>query len=335
MDDNLLAKKQEYNALIDIFRFVASILIIGSHSLPIFYDDTLNFFYGQYFFRFCVPFFMIVTGYYFSRCDYHKKIKQIKRIFLLYIISTVIYTPLIMASNGSFLSVIKTLIFGYHHLWYLIAVVVGLLLCLVFSKLPDKLTMYTVVALWVIGIFLDEYHIVFSFPPLEVISAFVNKYLGGARNGVFFAFPVLYLGKLIRDHENKLKAISYKKLYLILACTFILGFTEAYVILNTVGSNATLDVSIFGWMPAIPVFVLSIKTSTIKYNKALMILRKASMIIYIIHPWCLWGLNKLGFSHYQKFIVCTFISIAFSVVAIVCYQSIKSRKATTDNIPSK
>ena len=163
----------------------------------------------------------------------------------------------------------------------------------------------------------------------------MNKYFGGARNGVFFAFPMLFLGKLISDYENKLKASSYNKLYLILACTFILGFIEAYIILNTVGSKVTLDVSIFGWMPAIPLFVLSIKTSTIKYNKAFMILRKASMVIYIVHPWCLWGLDKLGFAHYQKFFVCTFISIVFSVVAVICFQSIKNRKATLDNTLAK
>ena len=86
MDDNFLSKqasKQGYNALIDIFRFVASILIIGSHSLPIFYNDTLNYYYGQWFFRFCVPFFMIVSGYYFSKSGYQKKVKQVKRIFLM------------------------------------------------------------------------------------------------------------------------------------------------------------------------------------------------------------------------------------------------------------
>lgn len=74
----------------------------------------------------------------------------------------------------------------------------------------------------------------------------MDKYFGGARSGVFFAFPMLFLGKLISDYENKLKAISYKKLYLILTCTFVLGFAEAYIILNTVGSKATLDVSFLG-----------------------------------------------------------------------------------------
>lgn len=325
MDDNLLSK-QGYNALIDIFRFAASILIIGSHSLPIFYNDTLNYYYGQWFFRFCVPFFMIVTGYYFSRCDYHKKVNQIKRILLMYIISTAIYIPFIIASNSNVLSAIKTLIFGYHHLWYLIAVVVGLLLCLGVSKLPEKLTLYTSAGLLLFGIVLDEYHILLNYPPLEVISSFVNKYLGGARNGVFFAFPMLFCGKLISNYENKLKALNYKKLCVLLACTFILGFAEACIILNTVGSKATLDVSIFGWMPAIPLFVLAIKTSEIEYKKTFAILRKASIIIYIIHPWCLWGLNKLGVTHYSKFIVCTFISIVFSVVSVIGSQSIKNRK---------
>ena len=42
---------------IDIVKLVCCVLIIGSHTLPLFSSDTLNYYYGQCFFRFCVPFF--------------------------------------------------------------------------------------------------------------------------------------------------------------------------------------------------------------------------------------------------------------------------------------
>lgn len=50
------------NENIDLTKFVCLILIIGSHSLPIFASKYANYFYGQWFFRFCVPVYFIFAG---------------------------------------------------------------------------------------------------------------------------------------------------------------------------------------------------------------------------------------------------------------------------------
>lgn len=83
------------NNLLDIFKFVASLLIVGSHCLPIFHTEIFNYYYGQWFFRFCVPFFFITTGYFFETMNNNKKINFIKHVLKLYLICTIIYFPLI------------------------------------------------------------------------------------------------------------------------------------------------------------------------------------------------------------------------------------------------
>ena len=114
--------------IIDLIKTVLCILIVGSHCIPLFTNVEANYYYGQWFFRFSVPFFFIASGYFFAKMDAKKKKSYIKRIFLIYCISSVIYLPFYLSLfvKGKFLSIGKNLILGYHHLWYLSALAIGL-----------------------------------------------------------------------------------------------------------------------------------------------------------------------------------------------------------------
>lgn len=317
------------NKMIDIIKFIASILIVGSHSLPLFREEVYNFFYGQWLFRFCVPFFMMVTGYFFANMDDCKQRKQIKRVLLIYIISTMLYYPLILRdANGTILYWIRTIIFGYFHLWYLIAIVIGLILWYVLNNVFKRNILIIAISFMLLGIVLDEYYVYFNFSLLKKYVFFLNTYLGGARN-VFFAFPMLYLGKVIRDYENKLKEISYKKLWIIMLVIIIFSYVEVLILLNKVGYGVTFDISIFGWIPAVILLILAIKTNFFikeeQNNSKLMslmldkklIFRKTSIIIYIVHPICLYILTSLGFQYIQRFLFGALMSIMLSLFVIL------------------
>ena len=71
-------KNKNYNNTLDILKVIATILIIGSHCLPLFVNKTYNYYYGQYLFRFCVPLFFLSSGYYFTKMDYIQKKSYIK-----------------------------------------------------------------------------------------------------------------------------------------------------------------------------------------------------------------------------------------------------------------
>ncbi len=53
------------NKLLDLFKYAAAIFVVASHCLPLVDNIHFNFFYGQWFFRFCVPFFVISSGSFF------------------------------------------------------------------------------------------------------------------------------------------------------------------------------------------------------------------------------------------------------------------------------
>ena len=43
---------------LDVLKCFCTILIVGSHSLPLFSNEFVNILYSEWFFRFCVPFFL-------------------------------------------------------------------------------------------------------------------------------------------------------------------------------------------------------------------------------------------------------------------------------------
>lgn len=65
---------------VDLLKLLMCILIVGSHCLPLFLSESANYYYGQWFFRFCVPFFFISTGYFFAKMNTQKQKMYIKRI---------------------------------------------------------------------------------------------------------------------------------------------------------------------------------------------------------------------------------------------------------------
>ena len=131
--------------IIDQIKVITCILIIGSHCLPLITSDVANYYYGQWFFRFCVPFFFISSGYFFTKMSDERQRLYIKRILLIYLISTVIYTPLFI--RGSLLSIVKNIVFGYHHLWYLSALAMGLMLIYTVDKLLRDRKYYLILTL--------------------------------------------------------------------------------------------------------------------------------------------------------------------------------------------
>lgn len=133
------------NNSIDIVKTICCILIIGSHCLPVFTSDMPNYYYGQWLFRFCVPFFFLASGYFYAKMDTNRKKSYIKRIVLIYVISTAIYFPLFC--KESIFSVGRNLLFGYHHLWYMSSLALGLILILVADKVLKNRKNYLILAL--------------------------------------------------------------------------------------------------------------------------------------------------------------------------------------------
>lgn len=299
--------QKETNTL-DLIKAVACVLIIGSHCLPIFKCDSLNFYYGQCFFRFCVPLYFISTGYYFAKMEGTKQKAYIKRIVLLYISASLLYAPFYTTSDIGI--IISKLLFGFHHLWYLSALVMGLIITVVAQKFL-KTKKYILIILLVGGIVLNEYYKLINNESLLRLAVIVS-FCGGAKHALLFATPMLLVGDYIAGkHVFAKKSVCIFLFVILLTASFI----ETAILKNQIGSQIRLDVSIFEWTPAIPLFLLGLNTKAKIEPVTSRKLRKITDIAYIIHVWIIVLVVKLLKLEFEiRFLIVTVVSFVISCI---------------------
>ena len=314
------------NKLLDLLKYISTLMIIISHCLPVIRSELLNIFYGQWMFRFAVPLFFLSSGYYYTIFDDEMKKKYIVRIFSLYILSTIIYAPLFLRDGVDF--ILKSIFFGYSHLWYLSALVLGLCLMYVIEKLAcfNKIYLCVSLLLILIGAFFDEYYKMFGMPCLDKAYACL-QFVGGVRHGIFFALPMLMFGKFLA--ENKAKFLfNPKKSFVFVGIVSLLSLIEFCFLFSVIGINIKCDITFFNWLPAIALFVLTLNyCPKILHGVYTKPFRKMADVIYIIHMWIIAVVIKFfGLNYEIKCLVIILISVAVGYVYINVYNESKKHR---------
>lgn len=305
---------------VDIIKAIACILIVGSHCVPLFGNDTLDFYYSNWFFRFSVPFFLIATGYFFAGMDKAKKSRYTKRIFVFYIISTLIYLPLL--TRGSITKTIINILFGFSHLWYLIALAVGLLFVNWSYKLGSKRNWLMV--LYPVGVLFNEYYKLLDIPFINTVAEKMS-YIGGPRNAVFFAMPLLLAGDYLYNNNSRL--ISRRASMVLFIVLFSLGLIEVSVLKSLLGFELKLDLSVFSPLSAIPLFMYGVQTPSVITSEKSRFLRKVTDIVYIIHIWTLFAVVKLtGIEYCRRFVIVLLMSVIIAILFVYIARVVNSMK---------
>lgn len=198
-------------------------LVVALHIFPIFklkgLQGLISYEIAGGITRIAVPTFFLISGY-FLRNKLNDKaylLKYAKRILLLYVIWQILYLPdLIRFYKLGWFSqfdMILKLIYGYWHLWYLLATVLalGLLYLVRNNSVLSKWTL--IISLLVIGYifqFLIQSNIIKDYLNVKLVYSII----GTTRNFLFFAFPMMLIGTL---YDQWSIAISkYKRAYIFL-----------------------------------------------------------------------------------------------------------------------
>lgn len=283
-------KKTNYS--LDLLKFVCAILIVASHTLPIFKTDILNLYYGQWFFRFCVPVFFLSSGFYFQKMDDSRRLSYIKRIFLIYIASMVLYLP-IYIKNHQFVDLrgviyfLRELVLGYWHLWYLSALFFALLMNYVLEKhisLSNNKKFYITILslLLAVGVLFDEYYKLFNNGLLNSLASIIGI-IGGSRHFLFMGFPLIVIGRLIFIYRDRIFSIKPYVYLLLIFFSSLISFGETAFLLVKLGRDITCDITIFNWVTAVFLFVITFYWSPKALEKTSRIMRKSVDIVYVIH----------------------------------------------------
>ena len=321
-----IKNKSENNSL-NILKFLACFFIVGSHCAPLFKTERLNYYYCQWFFRFCVPLFFITTGYYFIKMSNEKRKSYIKRILIIYVVSTIFYLPLLIKNSYNLSNILTFIFFGYHHLWYIISLFYALLVLYFIYKKRDfivKRHIYVVIAvLIVIGAYLDEYYKIFNIKCLNNVYLFFTKYLFGGRNFIFFAIPMLLIGMIISKNSDKIQRKKNSTIVIMTIVSFAIFLAETYYLRHNIEGIISNDITLFNYFPAIYLFILctKIKLCTKLNTKPL---RRISDIIYIVHPLIIYELTtKLNIYYIKLFILSFNLSLIFSIIIYIFINKTK------------
>ncbi len=276
------------NSTIDGLKFILSFMVVGLHTG--FLRDLsglANYLTVNGLFRMAVPLFFMINGYYFYTTIKKNKVCQwFKHLFYLYLCWLGFYCYFWFSMDKNISELLLTLIIAPYHLWYLPALMGAGSVLLLFKHIKTRYLFLFLISMFLCGL-LIQYA---GHAELFHHRFFKDYWL--YRNFLFFGFPFLGLGFLIRKHLNFIQKIS---IYWIL-CGFLIGLGSLYLEVNfnfqTFGKYKNMDLlgSLLLICPVIFIFCIRFKWSFHSQNWAL-----SANAIYFIHPFFIWLL--LSFNH--------------------------------------
>lgn len=269
------------NIALDILKLSMALMIVGLHAG--FLGDITPL--GSYLtvngiFRIAVPIFFLINGFYF----YHVLLKNshvnwFKRVFILHIFWTVFYSYFwLNNSDFSFIIVLlKNIIIGYYHLWYIPAMFgAGFLLFLAKNR-SSRFLIFSVLLTFLCGVlmqYISTYHLLEG-NILDKILSYEFIY----RNLLFFAYPFFCLGYLINKHSLHEHA-SFKLIFIVTAIGILTLIAESYLNYYQSSRDGGFDIYLSLIVLCPFIFILFLKLNISHTSKKIALY---SSSIYFIH----------------------------------------------------
>jgi len=299
--------KMERNRSIDIFRYVCAIMVIAIHTRPFYDIDThWGYVFSQILPRIAVPFFFLVSGYFYTRSlKAGKRIffPYIKRILQHYAIWSIPYFILDLLQWGTqnikgFLAnclYAFTITGSHYHFWFFPALIFAVCATTVMYKsgLQKTLIPFSLI-LYAVGCLGCSYrswgmHI----PVLSMLYA--SPHFTTIRQIVLMGFPFFSAGSLVLEIENftKVHNISKKKTAWLLAGSAAIWLGEILVvILCQLQDNITITLGLYLLAVMTMVFLLQHPMP-----QAHVLSRKCRILAdftYCVHPLIIAALNYVA-----------------------------------------
>ena len=258
---------------IDLVRLIAAFAIILLHSgygyIPQVYVDNIRLLT-----RWAVPFFFLASGYLLApKIDtaFFGIQKSSRKLIFVFIISSIIYTPIQLLKGNSFQ--IQHLFTGtFFHLWFISALLFGIVFMWGMYQLRlQKLLPYLAVIIIMTLLYTDSYDALFQ----QSVDYDDFRFL--------LSIPLLYIGTLIAKRKWH-QQISYSTCILFILFGFMLQIIESNFLLYRYHYEAIHHQLLSGTIVAsIPIFILSLKWM-LKENRLSIWGRKYSLFLYLYHP---------------------------------------------------
>ncbi|MBQ8279958.1 MAG: acyltransferase family protein [Roseburia sp.] len=241
--------KKEFIA-VDVFKVICAVNIAAMHLMALADPcPDLIFWFNQVVARLGVPFFLVSSGFflYDKLNDREKVLRYVQRLAQLYALYTLIHLTLMWESYSGtrirekLLELVKDIFVrgSYVQFWYFLSlmIAVGMLYLLMeHFKIKEKSLVILAVILYLIGVMENAYGTaLLEVPVAGSMIRFCREVFITNRNGIFFAFPFVLMGMLLKKYAEKIKKGPY---FLLFLGGLALMTVEAYFIKGISGQEA-------------------------------------------------------------------------------------------------
>lgn len=270
IDQNYKNNNINYRNL-DILKYISSILIIILHLRPFLnFSSQLDLTFNNIITRICVPIFFIITGYFVAKkedINLSYINDYIRKTIPIYLIWSVIYIPIIIATILQYLPIISEYISNfnlslpllfillivllpisiiialvytgiYYHLWYFPAIICSLL---VLKKWKNNIDIKYLLLISLVLLLFGATETYYGVLPLSIkeLLSYYYKIFFTTRNFLFFGLFYVVLGYYMGKKENLYSKYCFEKL---IVSIFLLIF-EAILLHDTDRLNSNILIS--------------------------------------------------------------------------------------------
>lgn len=292
--------KQRSYPQMDKLKYAITFLVIAIHCAPFLeISEVMNLIFVQGIARIAVPLYFIISGFFFfKKIDQSKGWKDTEnlgylktycfRILKLYAIWSILYLPLyfypiLKDGNFSILSFLMDVLYHgtYYHLWFLPALIVGMILAYTLSfSFSNVITIGIACLLYVIGSMLNTYSpLYYEIPLLQPLLHVLSFIFQTGRNGFFFAPIFLLIGRYfsMQNNQSTIKSMNIKCMIWLFAYVLEVYFLYHIQWLHSLSSMylTLVPLLFYGFSKCLQLKME--ETNTCFY------LRKMSFLIYVGH----------------------------------------------------
>jgi len=267
--------------------------------------------------RITVPSFFMINGYYFcKKINDNKAIKKyLIHLLIIYTTWFIIYLrPFLMKGDKMFVLydfridlILEYYIFGYYHIWYVPALIMGVILLVLLKRTVKKDYILLLIGL---VLYISGYFIELMEGPLFY-----------ARNGLFIGYPFILLGYYIHttDFDKKIKS-SYLAV-LIFITLMTLTIELSYTFERAFYRNIYLSLPIL--CPCIFLFIM--KHSVYKEKSTFLnYLGSMPSAIYFVHFYVIFKSFAItDLAPVSRFLLVILVSVLASIIIIFVNKRIK------------
>ncbi|MCK0715827.1 acyltransferase family protein [Chromohalobacter sarecensis] len=194
------------NVSLDVLKLTLAVIVVISHAQVLMGYSELGYqLTVEGLFRIVVPIFMMVSGYFFMSVIRTKSLASwLKKVVSMYLFWMLVYVyfwlDIPVTTPYEILRLLRVAVMGYHHLWFLSALIGAAILLYMLRNHSMKVLLVWAVMLYGIGVFLmyaGNYDL-FAGSRLDALLLEGWPY----RNFLFFGFPFFCIGYLLRSWEG-------------------------------------------------------------------------------------------------------------------------------------